>query len=117
MSKVETKVESYLEENEEGIVIIKQEYYAKLKALRETKESVERELKALSNSITEELKTRFDTTTKVNDYNFVVKGGYFDFVFDEERFKEENIELYIKYLVPHENKQTCVLVSARKGKQ
>lgn len=111
------EIQTYVEENELGELVIKQEHLDRLKALKEEKERVEKELKSLSSSIVEELKTHFDKTTKVNDYNFVVKGGYYSFAFDEERFKEENPNLYMQYLKPLEIKETCTLVSAKREKK
>ena len=110
------EIQTYLEENELGELVIKQEHLEKLNELKAQKESVEKELKALSGAITNELKTHFDKTTKINDYNFVVKGGYYSFEFDEEKFKEENPRLYTQYLIPKEIKQTCTLVSATRRK-
>ena len=111
------EIQTYVEENELGELVIKEEYYTKLNELKAQKESVEKELKALSGAITNELKTHFDKTTRINDYNFVVKGGYYSFVFDEERFKEENPNLYSEYLIPKEIMQTCTLVSAKREKK
>ena len=111
------EIQTYVEENELGELVIKEEYYTKLNELKAQKESVEKELKVLSGAITNELKTHFDKTTKINDYNFVVKGGYYSFKFDEERFKEENPNLYMQYLKPLEIKETCTLVSAKREKK
>ena len=111
------KITTYVEENELGEVVIKQKYLDRLTALKKQKESVERELKTLSTSITNELKEKYTMTTKVGTYNFVVKGGFFDFVFDEESFKKDNLELYIKYLVPHQSTISYQLTSAERKKK
>lgn len=116
MHELET-LDTYLEENEQGELVIKQECLDRLNELKKQKESTERELKTLSLAITEELKGHYNDTTKVSGYNFTVKGGFYDLEFDMETFKQENIELYIKYLRPHESKVSYSLVSATREKK
>lgn len=110
------EIETYLEEIN-GELTIKSDYLEKLKALKEQKDKVEKELKTLSSAITSEIKTRVNETTKVGDYNFVVKGGFYDFVFDMDTFMRENLEIYMRYLVPHESNKTYSLVSATREKK
>lgn len=107
---------TYLTE-EKGQVSIKQEYLDKLAELKQEKERVEKELKTLSSGITKELETRYNETTKLGNYNFVAKGGFYSFAFDEELFKQEHLELYIEYLKPVEVKTTYTLVSATREKK
>ena len=107
----------YLVETENGLEI-KQEHLDRLAELKKTKESAEKELKALTGGITNELKERFgQSTTKVSGYNYVVKGNFYDVVFDMERFIAENFALYVQYLVPHYSKPTYTLVSATREKK
>lgn len=110
------KVETYLRVNDNGEIVIKQEHLSKLQELRETKEKVERELKTLSSSIVSELKEHYQETTKISDYNFVVKGGNYGFEFDLEKFKNENFELYLSYLKPTQTSVSFSLVSAKRKK-
>ena len=105
------------EENENGELVIKKEHLDKLAELKQEKDRVERELKTLSSSITEELKTKYYETTKVGEYNFIVKGGFYDLEFDLDRFIDEQFELYCKYLKPHLSKQQFTLQSATRGKK
>ena len=107
---------TYLVETENGLQI-KQEHLDRLAELKKAKESAEKELKALSGAITEELKTKFNNTTKVGSYNFVVKGNFYDVVFDLERFMLENFKLYVEYLTPHYSKPQYTLVSATREKK
>lgn len=101
----------------EGQIVIKKEYEEKLKELKQNKDNIERELKTLSLNITNELKERFNTTERVGEYNFVVKGGNYTFEFDMDSFMNDHLELYIQYLKPKENKITYQLVSATRGKK
>lgn len=106
----------YLEQTESGLEI-KKEYLDKMKELKAIKEGAEKELKALSGAITDELKTRFKNTTKVGGYNFVVKGNFYDVVFDLDRFMVENFKIYVEYLTPHYSKPQYTLVSATREKK
>lgn len=112
MQELETYVETV-----NGQVQIKQECLDQLAKLKQEKERVEKELKALSTGITKELQTHFTDTTRVGTYNFVAKGGYFSFEFDEDLFKSEHLDLYIEYLKPTEVKTTYTLVSATREKK
>lgn len=109
-------METYLVETDNGLEI-KKEFVDKLNELKKTKAKVERELKTLSANITNELKTKFNETTKVGEYNLVVKGGFYGFTFDLEAFKSENLELYIKYLKPQESALQYQLASATREKR
>lgn len=109
-------METYLIEIN-GQVNIKEEALTKLQELKKQKDSIERELKTLSNAITEELKGRYTETTKVSNYNFVVKGGFYDVEFDMETFMKENFFLYVKYLKPHFTEIKYSLVSATREKK
>ena len=106
----------YLQEND-GVYKIKQEYLDKLKELKKENDRVSKELKALSNAITSEIKETFSETTHFGDYNFVVKGGFYSLEFDEERFKEEQPSLYMYYLKPTQSKVSYTLVSAIREKK
>ena len=117
MQEMESNVMETFTEEVDGLVVIKQEYEDKLKALKKQKDEIEGEIKSLSSQITNELKTKFTSTKKVGAFNFVVKGGDFTFEFDESRFKEENLALYITYLKPKQNKISYQLVSATRGKK
>lgn len=110
------ELETYLVETDTGLEI-KKEYVDKLNELKKEKARVERELKTLSTNITNELKTKFNETTKVGGFNLVVKGGFYDMEFDIDTFKNENFELYIKYLVPHESAIQYQLASATRTKE
>ena len=107
----------YLEEIN-GELVIKQDVLEKLKSLKEQKEKIESELKTFTNLIIEETRTHFSETTSVgSSYNFVVKGGTWSYVFDEEAFKLHYPELYILYLKPTYSKETYVLMNKeRKSK-
>ena len=109
-------METYLEEVN-GELVIKQDVQDKLSDLRKQKDQLEREIKTLSSGITNELKTHYTETQKVGGYNFVAKGGYFDFVFDLDTFKNDHFDIYCQYLVPHETKITYSLVSAIREKK
>lgn len=110
------EMESYLEEIN-GEYTIKQDVLEKLDTLKKAKESAEKELKALSGAITQELQNIYTTTTKISGYNFTVKGGFYDVEFDLETFKVDHLDLYIKYLKPHQSKITYSLVSATREKK
>lgn len=109
-------LETYLVE-QNGVFSIKVEHLAKLKELKGQKAKVDKELKELTDNITKELKTHFNDTHRVDDFNFVVKGGFYTFDFDFETFKKENYELYLKYLTPKENKESYSLVSATQNRE
>lgn len=108
--------ETYLE-NINGELVIKEEYTERLKTLKQAKEVAERELKSLSAAIQDELKEHCTTTTKVGKYTFVLKGGYWTTEFDLEKFKSENLELYVKYLKAKEVPISYQLVSAERVKK
>ena len=110
------EVETYLVE-ENGTLVLKQEVIDRLEELKKQKESVEKELKALSSSIQNELKEKYTMTTKVGNYNFVVKGGYWGLEFDLDLFKEENPQTYIKYLKPKFTETSYQLAKATREKK
>jgi hypothetical protein len=112
----QSEVNTYLVE-ENGTLVLKQEVIDKLEELKKIKESAEKELKALSSSIQNELKEKYTMTTKVGTYNFVVKGGYWGLEFDLDLFKEENPETYIKYLKPKFTQVSYQLAKATREKK
>lgn len=82
---------------ENEVLVVNEEVLKKYEELQKELGRVKKELDTLSSSIKKELQTKFNTTTKISGYNFIVKGGYWTCEFDMERFKEENPELFIKY--------------------
>ena len=110
------EVKTYLVE-ENGSLVLKKEVVERLEELKRQKESAEKELKALSSSIQDELKEKYTMTTKVGTYNFVVKGGYWGIEFDLDLFKKENPETYIKYLKPKFTQMSYQIVKATRDKK
>lgn len=92
--------------------IIKEEQLKKFQELKAQADKSAKELKEFSQDLYGELKQVFTDTTKVSNYNFIVKGGYYTFDFDLELFKKEHLELYIAYLKP---KATSVSYSFQKA--
>lgn len=83
-----------------------------LKEYREKKaqaDTLNKEIKEMENQIKEELKDLVFETTNLNDFVFVVGGGFWTFEFDLKRFKNENFYLYVRYLVPKQSKETYAL--------
>ena len=103
-------------ETEFGGLTIKPESFAKLKELKAQKDKLDKELKALSSSIVEEIKQYTNLSTPFGEYNFVVKGGYYGIEFDLERFKEEHPQLFMQYQKPIYTKESFALVSATRKK-
>ena len=93
------ELETYLVETETGFEI-NPEALEELKRLKKESDKYAKDYKALSTKITNELKTHFTATTKVSGYNFIVKGGTYEFEFDLETFKQEHLDLFIKYVKP-----------------
>ena len=93
------ELETYLVETEAGYEI-NPEALEELKRLKKESDNYAKEYKALSTKITNELKTHFASTTKVSGYNFIIKGGTYEFEFDLETFKQEHLDLFIKYAKP-----------------
>lgn len=108
-------METLIEQN--GQLVIREDVLKKYEELKKAKESVERELKSLSLAIQNELKEKYTMTTKVGNYNFIVKGGFWSFEFDLETFKVENPTLYIKYLKEKETKVSYQLANATREKK
>ena len=100
-----------------GELIIKQDIVDELKSLKESKDNLDKQYKELTDGITNECKERFTETTSVSGYNFIIKGGFGTVKFDEKRFKEENPELYLDYLMPKLSKITYQFSASRKGKK
>lgn len=109
-------LETYVEELD-GELIIKQEYLDKLNELRELKNKVDKELKTLSSSICEEIKTHCSETTKLGSYNYVVKGGFLTYELDEEYLKTTYPHIYGACLKLHVVEKSTQLVSATRTKK
>lgn len=106
----------YLSINDDGVYHIKDEYLAKLKELKEQKETLDKELKTLSSAITSEIKELVNETTPFGEYNFIVKGGFYSYDFDLESFKNEHPSLYLQFVKPTYSALSYVLQSASRGK-
>ena len=111
-----SEIKTYVVDNN-GKLTINEQAIKELRELQKQKKEIEQRLTGLSQSIVNELKTHFSETTNVGEYNFVVKGGFYDYEFDLERFKSENLALYISYLIPRKPKESFVLVSATREKK
>lgn len=110
------ELETYLVETDIGLEIHPKALET-LKTLKTQKDLYDSQYKALSNAITNELKTHFTNTTKVSGFNFVVKGGTYEFEFDMEKFKEDYLELFVKYLKPIYKEIQYQLASERKKEE
>lgn len=112
----DNKMDSYLE-TINGKVSIKAEQLARFVALKDKKDQAEKELKEITSGIVNECKERFNETTNISGYNFTCVGNFGSVKFNEERFKEENLQLYIKYLEPSFIAISYKLVSAERKKK
>ena len=101
----------------DGVLKIKPEFLDQLKELKVESDKSAKKLKELTIGITNEIKEFCDETTHFGDYNFVVKGGFYSYEFDLEKFKAENTKLYLQYLKPTFSKVTQTLVSATRTKK
>ena len=91
---------------------IKEEKLKKFQELKDKADKAKKELDEFSKDMYGELKTVFHETTKINDYNFIVKGGFLTIDFDLDSFKKEHLDLYLEYLKP---KATSVSYSFQKA--
>ena len=108
-------METYVSEIN-GELVIKEDIEKRYRELKTQKDEIDKELKKLSTQITSELREHVKTTTKIGGFNVVVKGGYYDYEFDLESFRNEHIDLYIKYLKPHESETTLQLTMIKETK-
>lgn len=103
--------------NNNGTLSIEREHLERLKELQEQKKKIDSELKELSGHIMDDIKAFTNKGTRVDDYNFVCKGGYFVLEFDEETFKEKMPNIYSDFLRPKFVAPSYSLVKATREKK
>lgn len=101
----------------DGEVAIKPDILAKLKDLKDRKDQLEKEYKEITRDIVNECKERFTETTKISGFNFTLVGNFGSVKFNEDKFKRENLALYLAYLEPSFTEPSYKLVPATRKKK
>lgn len=102
-----------LELNENGELVVKKDIADKIKDLDKQIKELTNEQKKLKNSVSAEISKISNFGGTYGTLQYQVSPAYLSLEFDIDLFKQENTELYNKYLVPTYKAESTKLVFVR----